>query len=57
MKQKRMEEKWLCQLCGKVSDDPKHHANTHRHKTNVKKIEDAKDGELIKHVEKITRWY
>lgn len=57
MKQKKLEEKWLCQLCGKVSQEPQYHVNTHRHKTNMKKIEDAKAGEPIKHVEKTTRWY
>lgn len=57
MKQKKLEEKWLCQLCGKVNDDPRHHANTHRHKMNMKKIEDALSCEPIRHVEKNTRWY
>lgn len=57
MKKKGTAEVWICQLCGKVKDDPKHHANTHRHKTNMKKIEDMSAGEPIKHVEKTARWY
>lgn len=57
MKQKKLEEKWLCQLCGKVNEEPQHHINTHRHKMNMKKIEDMSAGEPIKRVEKTTRWY
>lgn len=56
MKPKKLEEKWVCQLCGKVNEDPKHHINTHRHKTNLKKIEDAVSGEPIRHIEKDARW-
>lgn len=57
MKKKGTTEVWICQLCGKCKDDPKYHENTHRHKTNMKKIEDALSCEPIRHVEKNTRWY
>lgn len=57
MKKEKMKEKWLCQLCGKTNDDPIHHPNTHRHKTNMKKIEDALSGEPIRYVDKNARWY
>lgn len=56
MKQKKLEEKWMCQLCGKVNDDPKYHGNTHRHKMNMKKIEDAKAGEPMREVPTDRRW-
>lgn len=56
MKLRKLEEKWLCQLCGKVNDEPQHHVNTHRHKMNLKKIEDAMSGEPIRQIVKDARW-
>lgn len=56
MKPKKLEEKWLCQLCGKVSEEQRYHVNTHRHKMNMKKIEDALACEPIRHIVKGGRW-
>lgn len=56
MKKKKLEEKWLCQLCGKVNEEPQHHVNTHRHKMNMKKIEDALSCEPIKPSLENRRW-
>ena len=56
MKKKKLEEKWLCQLCGKVNEEPQHHVNTHRHKMNMKKIEDTLSCEPIKPSLENRRW-
>lgn len=56
MKKEKMKEKWLCQLCGMVNEYPEHHVNTHRHKSNMKKIEDAASGSMIKRTDIGRRW-
>lgn len=56
MKQPNAERPWICKLCGKVKEQKAIHLNSHRHKANMKKIEDAMTGEPIKHVEVGARW-
>lgn len=56
MKPPNAEQPWICQLCGKVKERPEHHVNSHRHKTSMKKIEDAISGEPIYQEKKDMRW-
>jgi hypothetical protein len=56
MKPPKAEETWLCQLCGKVKEREEHHVNTHRHKFNMKKIEDACAAAPIRQQTDDRRW-
>lgn len=56
MKQPNAEKPWVCQFCGTVKEQEAVHLNSHRHKTNMKKIEDAMAGEPLRQPADERRW-
>lgn len=56
MKRKKLEVVWTCLLCGPCYEEERLHINSHKHKTNEKRIEDCVNGEPLRAPSQERRW-